>query len=62
LSFVTLGFVDDGVIMGVPLASATGAMARERLEATSPSSRFTLSFTMSRVAATAASSGFPWLS
>ena len=59
---MTLGFVDEGVIMGVPFASATGAMARERLEATSPSNRLTLSFTMSRVAATAASSGLPWLS
>ncbi len=62
LSFVTRGLVDEGVIIGVALPSATGAMASERLEATSPRSRFTLSFTTRRVAATAASSGFPWLS
>ena len=56
---VTSGFVEEGVIMGTPFASAMGAMASERDDATSPRSTAIRSCTMRRVAATEASSGLP---
>ena len=61
-SSVTLGLVDAGEIIGILWSSATGAMASERLDATSPMIMVTLSLTMSRVIATWASSGLPWSS
>jgi hypothetical protein len=61
-SLVTLGLVEEGVIMGTWCLSAMGAMASERLEATSPSSTCTLSSTTRRVVTRAASSCLPWLS
>ena len=61
-SSVTLGLVEAVEIIGTLWSSATGAMANERLDATSPMSTVTLSFTTSRVAATCASSGLPWSS
>ena len=41
---VTRGLVEEGVIIGTLLASAMGAIASERLEATSPSTMATLSW------------------
>ena len=61
-SLVTLGLVDAGEIIGTLCSSAIGAIASERRDATSPMRIEAWSFTTSRVAATAASSGFPWLS
>ncbi len=57
-SSVTLGLVEEGLIIGTPACWQIGAAAMLRLDATSPSTAMTPSWSMSFCTAVAASSGF----
>jgi hypothetical protein len=59
---VTLGFVDEGEIMGTPAAWQIGAPASERDDATSPITAMTRSWLMSFCTAVAASCAWDWSS